>query len=141
MVSLLQPSVVHLLSNSGHLEDFIQSFPLDSFKAQFVFIPVNDQTLNKVGGSHWSFLMFVRQLNIFCYFDSFHDFNKRHAKKTARILGPLLTGQSSFSLDIHTCSVPQQGNGKLCPILIECRIRLWNSYAGNNRQNVRNHTK
>jgi sentrin-specific protease 8 len=78
-----------------------------------VFIPVNNNSGNQIGGTHWSLLVYQRDINTFYSADSMHPTNiqcaKRYQIALEKSLGVI---QSNFEI----LQVPRQANGYDCGI-------------------------
>ncbi|KAJ3377404.1 hypothetical protein HDU92_008327, partial [Lobulomyces angularis] len=116
---LVRPAMCHLLVNSTL--PLPQSVAPEEMKnAKFVFIPVNNNEFEYVGGSHWSLLIYRRDLDAFYHFDSLLTVNLAAAMKTKRNITRFLSNTPNFENDMNffqvSCNV--QGNSYDCGIYV-----------------------
>ncbi|KAK9767366.1 hypothetical protein K7432_002903 [Basidiobolus ranarum] len=105
----LRPAFVHLIAHAVDTSDFASALPKDLPQRQLLFIPINDNTSEGVGGSHWSLMVFHRNSNTFYYYDSIRDLNLKHAEHTAKKFTHILGLKDAQFKAMET---PQQSNGK-----------------------------
>ena len=104
VVFFLRPAIVHLLTHFGAstvspvyfidfaaagMQSLSSAIPPKIDEKQLIFIPVNDNATENVGGTHWSLLVYYRPGNVFYYYDSLSSSNERHARQAADRLLPL----------------------------------------------------
>ncbi|GFR84334.1 sentrin-specific protease 8 [Elysia marginata] len=90
-LALLSPSLVQIIRFAGasDLQVLLESLHLPT--KQFVFVPVNDNSdTSKVGGMHWSLLVYVRSRQEFQHYDSSRGTNQAVAKRLMDKLQPFV---------------------------------------------------
>lgn len=90
---------------------------LNLSEQNYIVIPVNDSpAVDTPGGSgsHWSFLLYIKQQNQYFYFDSCGKHNYAHASTITTKLKKYLENNSDSPITI--VPVPQQKNGYECGI-------------------------
>ncbi|ORX94686.1 cysteine proteinase [Basidiobolus meristosporus CBS 931.73] len=111
----MRPALVHLIAHATDTSDFSSALPSDLPHRQLLFIPVNDNIGEGVGGSHWSLMVFHRNSNTFYYYDSIRDLNLKHAEHTAKRFAKVLKLQE---VRFQVMETPQQSNGSDCGIYV-----------------------
>ncbi|KAJ3417497.1 SUMO1 sentrin specific peptidase 8 [Chytridiales sp. JEL 0842] len=89
--AFLRPAIVHLLSNAydtSFLESVFEGLKLEN--KEVIFIPINDNSNEGAGGSHWSLLVFYRPSQYFYYYDSMGKYNLTSAKRAMGRLYPMI---------------------------------------------------
>ena len=81
--------MVHLLTNCNDPETARIAAPSLLPQVNVIFIPVN--SLNIVGGNHWSLLVYSRKTETFFYYDSLNGYNLSAARRTHARLSPLIS--------------------------------------------------
>ncbi|KAI8908976.1 sentrin-specific protease 8-like protein [Gorgonomyces haynaldii] len=102
-ICFVRPAIAYLL------KEVPESVPLP--ESDLYLIPVNDNTGNRVGGSHWSLLVLDKTHNKFYHLDSMNS-NHRAAASYWKAFSFLSKG------DLMHPSVPQQQNGSDCGVHI-----------------------
>lgn len=90
---------------------------------QLIFIPLNNNSdpTRVAGGSHWSLLVYVKNLNRFLYYDSMNDNNLSDSKRMASKLAFLQNPKDLRNL-VEIKKTPQQKNGYDCGVYVCCLI-------------------
>lgn len=108
---LLNPSIALATKCFEDITHILE--PLKLYNKSNIIIPISDskeiQNWREIGGtgSHWSVLLFVREQNIFFYFDSLGELNFEHALMTIRKIKPFLNVNGDPQ--IVKIQTPQQG--------------------------------
>lgn len=92
---------------------------LDLSEQSYILIPVNDSpAVDKAGGSgsHWSLLLYVKNKDMFLYFDSAGSMNYKHAEVIAKRLQTKLG--SNPDKPVKIISTPQQENSFDCGVYL-----------------------
>lgn len=78
LVACLNPSVVQLIKLTQDTNEAILCFmdPLKLNTKKYILIPINDNSSENIGGSHWSLLLIERNSKVAYHFDSFGSSNK-----------------------------------------------------------------
>ncbi|KAJ1924941.1 hypothetical protein IWQ60_004880 [Tieghemiomyces parasiticus] len=87
-VLLLRPAMAHLLAH-GPAGDtgLAEALPANLHRRELIFVPVNDSTeLTRIGGTHWSLLVFARADRTFYYYDTLGKYNLAAAQLAVRKL-------------------------------------------------------
>ena len=116
-IMFLRPAMVHLLTNCNDPETARIAAPSLLPQANVIFIPVNDNSQNIVGGSHWSLLVYSRKTETFYYYDSLNGYNLSSARRTHARLSPLI---SNFKTSLVQVDTPKQINGYDCGVYVIC---------------------
>lgn len=125
-VRILRPGMVHLLANSGLDPDSLIMILGLSAETRTYFLPINDQTRDAVGGTHWSLLAFHSSPEgcAWSYHDSFGSSNLIHARNVKSVLSGVLrvlnpenrVALNNAKWTIDSC--PQQTNGFDCGVFV-----------------------
>lgn len=99
--------------------------PLDAVNKSIIFFPLNDNENDRVGGSHWSLLVFSKPEQTFYHFDSLSPSNKIHCEKFIRKIKSYL---NVGTVRLRDANCLKQTNGYDCGIHVLC-----------NAENVANH--
>lgn len=91
--------------------------PLDVKERNFLIFPINDNSKNQVGGSHWSFLVYSKPDKTFYHFDSSGSSNYYVCSKLVNIIKSCLK-LSSEKIEQVECL--QQNNSYDCGIYVLC---------------------
>lgn len=91
--------------------------PLDAVNKSFIFFPINDNQSDKIGGSHWSLLVFSKPENKFYHFDSMDSNNQRQCENLIIKIKRFLN-VSTFTLQQADCL--EQTNSYDCGIHVLC---------------------
>lgn len=84
---------------------------MESYEA--IFIPVNDGKPNVAySGTHWSLMVYIREVNSFFYYDTLKFNNLRDGEYASKRFQQLL--QQKDSSKFIPSSTPQQENGSDC---------------------------
>jgi len=118
----LTPSAVFMVScitNSSELATALE--PLDFKKRKYIFIPINNSSnATKMGGSHWSLVVYHKEGNQFNYYDSYGNFNLSTAVHIVNKIAPTLLGLTADHSKITVQITPQQVNGYDCGLYVLC---------------------
>lgn len=117
-LALLSPSLVQIIRFAGaaDLQVLLESLHLPT--KQFVFVPVNDNSdINKVGGMHWSLLVYVRSKQEFQHYDSSRGTNQAVAKKLMDKLQPFVQAPKG-KLKFVEMDCPHQQNSYDCGMFV-----------------------
>ncbi|XP_066283873.1 sentrin-specific protease 8-like [Branchiostoma lanceolatum] len=119
-VTFISPDVTQFIkySQGDDLAPFLE--PLDLSSKKLVFLAVNDNTnLESTGGSHWSLLLYRRDVAEFQHFDSSQGSgNSAPAKLLVKRVQPFL-GQSS-KITFREMDAPHQQNSYDCGVYVIC---------------------
>ncbi|KAJ5069139.1 sentrin-specific protease 8 [Anaeramoeba ignava] len=89
---LLNPTMMMFISfitSKEELEEALKERKLT--EREIICFPITDtQSLEQIGGSHWSLLVFVKKLNTFYYYDSMYTYNFHSAQNFLNKFKPLL---------------------------------------------------
>ena len=115
----VSPEIVQCIKIVPSSEADVFLGPLKPEKRNFIFFPLNDNSRDAAGGTHWSLLVFSRPENTFYNFDSLGNFNAPTARKMFRILREVLKCPTAFFEDHPSAS---QQNGFDCGIHVLCNV-------------------
>ncbi|XP_078597093.1 sentrin-specific protease 8-like [Branchiostoma floridae x Branchiostoma japonicum] len=119
-VTFISPDVTQFIkySQGDDLAPFLE--PLELSSKKLVFLAVNDNAnLESTGGSHWSLLLYRRDVAEFQHYDSAHGSgNSAPAKLLAKRVQPFL-GQSS-NITFKEVDAPLQQNSYDCGVYVIC---------------------
>lgn len=91
--------------------------PLDVKEKNFILFPINDNSKDQVGGSHWSLLVYSKPDSTFYHFDSSGSSNYWVCSKLAKIIKSCLKLSSD---KIKQVECLQQNNCYDCGIYVLC---------------------
>lgn len=95
------------------MTDLEPALPKDMDKKAVIFMPINDGDPEKANsGTHWSLMVYVREINSFYYYDTLKFNNLREGEQTCKRIQPLL--KLNEAAQFIPSSTPQQGNGSDC---------------------------
>ncbi|GFN74908.1 sentrin-specific protease 8 [Plakobranchus ocellatus] len=117
-LALLSPSLVQIIrfAEAGDLHVLLESLSLPA--KQFVFVPVNDNAdTSRVGGTHWSLLVYVRSKQEFQHYDSASGNNQAVAKRLMDKLQPFVQAPKG-KLKFVEMDCPQQENCYDCGMFL-----------------------
>ncbi|KYQ99721.1 sentrin-specific protease 8 [Tieghemostelium lacteum] len=123
-VLLSQPSAMFMLNFIDDSNEILELFkPLKFTEQQLIFIPLNNNSdpTRVAGGSHWSLLVYVKNLNRFLYYDSMNGNNLSDSKRLASKLAFLQNPKDLRNL-VEIKKTPQQKNGYDCGVYVCCLI-------------------
>ncbi|KAI7905576.1 uncharacterized protein BX663DRAFT_500201 [Cokeromyces recurvatus] len=114
----LRPGMVHLITFAqGDVMQLVSALPPNMDKYEAIFIPINDgKPYEAYSGTHWSLMVYIRQVNSFYYYDTLKFNNLRDGEMTSRRLQPLLRLKERSQFIPST--TPQQGNGSDCGVSV-----------------------
>ncbi|XP_029624126.1 sentrin-specific protease 8 [Salmo trutta] len=92
--------------------------PLGLASRRWVFLAVNDNSIQTAGGSHWSLLLFLRDGGHFAHYDSQSGGNSLHARRIATKLEPFLGSGRKVPFVEEPC--PLQQNSYDCGMYVIC---------------------
>ncbi|KAG8327821.1 SUMO1 sentrin specific peptidase 8 [Homalodisca vitripennis] len=126
-ILLMNTVVTHAIKCLQDYDHLLE--PLQLFNKNYVLFPIHDlkqdvqdnypentQCSYKTEGSHWSLMLFVRNLQKFLYFDSCGTYNREHAQKVAEKVHEHLGVEGDVLFQI--VEVPQQPNTVDCGIYL-----------------------
>ena len=119
-ILFISPEVTQCIKIIGENEIKLFLEPLNAKSKLFIFFPLNDNTNDTAGGTHWSLLIYSRPKNTFYYLDSLMtincsvDYNNfiKHIERDLEIGTP----------DIKVLNCLQQVNGYDCGIHVLCAV-------------------
>ena len=112
-ILFIPPSVTQLLKE-GVTDDFsIILEPLNIWKKKYIFLAVSDNKIvSKVGGQHWSLLMYTLKENMWYHYDSLNNLNLREARYLVGRVQDYLRPETTPKITEAVCS--QQGDNYDC---------------------------
>ncbi|XP_070492126.1 sentrin-specific protease 8 [Chironomus tepperi] len=91
--------------------------PLNVKEKNFLIFPINDNSKDQVGGSHWSLLVYSKSDNTFYHFDSSGSSNYYVCSKLAKIIKSCLKLSNEKIVQVECL---QQNNSYDCGIYVLC---------------------
>ncbi|KAH9518937.1 SUMO1 sentrin specific peptidase 8 [Bulinus truncatus] len=117
-IALLNPSVAELMRFAAVEDLAVLLEPLHLPSKQYVFVPINDNPdPTKVGGSHWSLMVYVRSKQEFQHYDALRGSNQSVAKKFVDKLQPFVQAPRG-KLKFIDMDCPQQRNSFDCGVYV-----------------------
>lgn len=95
--------------------------PLNVHQKKFLILPLNDNSENKPGGSHWSLLVYSKCDNLFFNFDSASCHNYEVCSQLVKIIKGCLKIKGE---KIQQVDCLQQNNSYDCGIYLICHTDL-----------------
>ncbi|KAI1904392.1 hypothetical protein AGOR_G00005170 [Albula goreensis] len=125
----ISPEVTQFIKCASSQEElalFLE--PLGLPARRWVFLAVNDNSHQTAGGSHWSLLLYRRDGNRFCHYDSQSGSNSLHARRIANKLEAFLgtSGKVPFTEE----PAPAQQNSYDCGMYVICNAEALCQFAG-----------
>ncbi|RHZ88236.1 hypothetical protein Glove_25g7 [Diversispora epigaea] len=112
-IFFLRASMTFFLSNIDKSNISIYSPPeLKSASIIFLVVNNNSDVSRAGGGTHWSLLVYVRELKLFFQYDSYKSMNELKAKYVAETIFGL------DKVDIIETNAPQQMNDHECGVFV-----------------------
>ncbi|XP_010217101.1 PREDICTED: sentrin-specific protease 8 [Tinamus guttatus] len=119
-VSFIGPEVAQFIKCATSQEEvaaFLQ--PLDLVHKKLLFLPINDNSNQTAGGTHWSLLVYFRDKKSFAHYDSHSKSNSAHAKQVAKKLEAFL-GRKGGKVTFVEEKAPAQQNSYDCGMYVIC---------------------
>lgn len=117
-IALISPSVAQLMRFASVEDLAVLLEPLHLPSKQYVFVPINNNPdPSKVGGSHWSLMVYVRSKQEFQHFDALKGSNLPVAKKFVDKLQPFVHAPRG-KLKFIEMDCPQQRNNFDCGMYV-----------------------
>ncbi|XP_037042387.1 sentrin-specific protease 8 [Bradysia coprophila] len=113
----ISPEVTQCLKIVSENEITVFLEPLDAVNKSFIFFPLNDNDQDKVGGSHWSLLVYSKPEQAFYHFDSMSPSNEVHCEKFIRKIKNYLNVDAVVLRAAHCLA---QTNGYDCGVHVLC---------------------
>ncbi|XP_010874017.1 sentrin-specific protease 8 [Esox lucius] len=118
-VIFISPEVAQFIKYASCPEELAQFLePLGLATRRWVFLAVNDNSNQTAGGSHWSLLLFCRDVGRFGHYDSQSGGNSLHARLIATKLEPFLGPGRHMPVVEEPC--PPQQNSYDCGMYVIC---------------------
>lgn len=120
----ISPEVTQFIKCASSQEElalFLE--PLALASRRWVFLAVNDNSHQTAGGSHWSLLLYRRDENRFCHYDSQSGSNSLHARRIALKLQAFLGAGSSLA-QFGEEPAPVQQNSYDCGMYVICNAEV-----------------
>lgn len=118
-IIFISPEVTQFIKYAScHEELAVFLEPLGLSSRQWVFLPVNDNSNQTAGGSHWSLLVYHHHSNRFSHYDSQNGSNSLHACRIASKLEPFLGAGRKAAFVEEPC--PSQQNSYDCGMYVIC---------------------
>ncbi|NXB65437.1 SENP8 protease, partial [Struthidea cinerea] len=119
-VCFISPEVAQFIKCALSQEEiaiFLQ--PLDLLRKELVFLPINDNSSQAAGGTHWSLLVYFRDKKCFAHYDSHSKCNSVHAKQVAGKLEAFLGKRGGKATFVEE-KAPAQQNSYDCGMYVIC---------------------
>ncbi|KFO88908.1 Sentrin-specific protease 8 [Buceros rhinoceros silvestris] len=119
-VCFISPEVAQFIKCAPSQEEiatFLESLDLPC-KA-LVFLPINDNSNQVAGGTHWSLLVYFRDKKCFAHYDSHSKCNSSHAKQAAGKLEAFLGKRGGKATFVEE-KAPAQQNSYDCGMYVIC---------------------
>jgi len=112
-IHFFDPSIVQLIKqNPSFAPDVLKPHFKDDKKDLFLF-PINDNTENKVGGTHWSLLVCDRYDRSLTHYDSSYS---KSNQSTARLVGKILSSTVFKGCECFEADAEGQTNSHDCGV-------------------------
>ncbi|KAL7034061.1 hypothetical protein ACKWTF_007833 [Chironomus riparius] len=108
---------IKLMENPDEINAVILD-PLDVEEKNFIIFPINDNSKDQVGGSHWSLLVYSKPDKTFYHFDSSGSSNYWVCSKLVNIIKSCLKLSNNVKIEQVDCL--QQNNCYDCGIYVLC---------------------
>lgn len=122
----ISPEVTQCIKIVEESEINIFLEPLNAAEKLFIFFALNNNTVDSVGGTHWSLLVFSRPENKFFHYDSMATVNLQTCKQLVNVLKPAL---NCTEADFENVKCLQQNNGYDCGIHVICNVDVISLHA------------
>ncbi|XP_009895390.2 sentrin-specific protease 8 [Dryobates pubescens] len=116
----ISPEVAQFIKCAESREEvgeFLQ--PLDLRSKRLVFFPINDNSSQLAGGTHWSLLVYYRDKECFGHFDSHGTYNAAHARQVAEMVEFFVSTRAGKLILVEEM-VPAQRNSYDCGMYVIC---------------------
>ncbi|XP_036625519.1 sentrin-specific protease 8 [Trichosurus vulpecula] len=119
-VCFISPEVTQFIKCTTSPEEitmFLQ--PLDLPHKRVIFLPINNNSNQAAGGTHWSLLVYLQDKNRFSHYDSHSRSNSVHARQVAGKLEAFL-GKRGDKVAFVEEKAPAQQNSYDCGMYVIC---------------------
>ena len=120
-ILLINPALSQVIKLADKSEMTKNLNAINAWQQEYLIVPINDNESDKQGGSHWSLLLYSRNLNEWYHFDTMNGFNTRHALKIAENLNQYLEFNESPKLVEISCT--KQKDNFNCGAFLLCFTR------------------
>ncbi|NXN18766.1 SENP8 protease, partial [Indicator maculatus] len=116
----VSPEVAQFIKCAESREEvgaFLQ--PLDLRSRNLVFFPINDNSNQLAGGTHWSLLVYYRDKECFGHYDSRGTYNAVHAKQVVEMVEFFVSSRAGKTILVEEMT-PTQRNSYDCGMYVIC---------------------
>lgn len=118
-ILFISPEVVQCLKLTPDAESIFLD-PLNAKEKSFIFLPLNDNVEDQVGGNHWTLLAFSRPESTFFYYDSMQ--NSQSLKSITPFVRKIASAIDCSEFDLVKGHCIRQWNSYDCGIHVLCMI-------------------
>ena len=103
------PTITQMLK-IGDTKDINKTLnSLEAWWKEYIIMPVNDNSVDKEGGNHWSLLVYSQYDDTWYHFDSLQGSNLKHARRLVSRMNPYLSNKIQPTL-VESCCTQQNNN-------------------------------
>ncbi|XP_064013162.1 sentrin-specific protease 8 [Pogoniulus pusillus] len=116
----ISPEVAQFIKCADSLEE-VGSFlePLQLRDRRLIFFPINDNSYQLAGGTHWSLLVYCRDKDCFSHYDSRGTYNSLHASQVVDKVEFFVRPSRGKTIVVEEL-VPSQRNSYDCGMYVIC---------------------
>lgn len=118
-ILFISPEVVQCLKMMPDAENVFLE-PLNAKEKSFIFLPLNDNDEDQVGGNHWTLLVFSRAESTFFHYDSMQ--NRDSLKSITKFVRKLARAIDCPEFDLIEGHCLRQWNSYDCGIHVLCYV-------------------
>ncbi|NXG53740.1 SENP8 protease, partial [Psilopogon haemacephalus] len=119
-ICFISPEVAQFIKCADNREEvgvFLQ--PLDLLSKKLVLFPINDNSNQLAGGTHWSLLVYYGDKDCFGHYDSRSTYNSTHAKQVAEKVEFFISPRAGKTTLVEELA-PTQKNSYDCGMYVIC---------------------
>ena len=112
-ILFVSPEATQILKSGEEIDLPVILNQLGALHMEYIFFPVNNnETFDREGGTHWSLLVYNKNIKTWFHLDSMHDLNNVHARQLMNRVNTYMDNETPPKFVETNCT--QQNNGYDC---------------------------